>query len=287
MAEDSTTRTDQFESGRAAVTRPEPPTAEYPHVDDRADDAAPPREPADRDREPGDRDREPGDRGREPAERGGRGAAPAMRALFWLVATIGLVMALIFGAQAVGWLPEFKNPFATQTKDRSQPPLLNSIQDLSRYVAAEGNFQVIIDVQQNQKYVPDFLINDRILFVAAGTVDAFVDFGSITQGAITESADRRTVEITLPAPQLGKPNLDPENSRVYAQQRGLLNRIRDAFASDPSRLQEVYRLAEERIAEAAKASGLRQRAEDNTRKMLEGLLRSLGYTSISVKYQAP
>jgi hypothetical protein len=197
------------------------------------------------------------------------------------------VLALVVGAQSIGWLPEFKNPFATQRTDRSQPPLLQSIQDLSRYVAAEGNFQVIIDVQQNQKYVPDFLINDRVLFVAAGTVEAYVDFGSIAQGAISESADRRTVELTLPAPQLGKPNLDPENSKIFAQQRGLLNRVRDAFANDPNRMQEVYKLSEERIAEAAKSSGLAKRAEENTRKMLEGLLRSLGYTSITVKYQAP
>jgi len=267
-----------FGSGRAPVpgesTRPEPPTAEYPNVDGRPDDPEL-------------------DRGARPepvAGPAGPGAGfvnRGMRALFWLVATIGLVMVLIFGAQSVGWLPEFKNPFATQTKDRSQPPLLQSIQDLSRYVAAEGNFQVVIDVQQNQKYIPDFLLNDRILFIAAGTVDAYVEFGNLSQGAIKESDDRRTAEFTLPAPQLGKPNLDPENSRIFAYQRGLVNRVRDAFASDPNRLKEVYKLSEERIAEAAMASGLRQRAEENTRKMLEGLLRSLGYTTVTVRFAAP
>jgi hypothetical protein len=253
-----------YASGRApAPKRPDLATAEYPQVNPSVD-AEPSVVPA------------------RPAfvER-------ALRGVFWLVATIGLVLALVVGAQSIGWLPEFKNPFATERTDRSQPPLLQSIQDLSRYVAAEGNFQVIIDVQQNQKYVPDFLVNDRVLFVAAGTVEAYVDFGAIAQGAIKESEDRRTVEVTLPAPQLGKPNLDPENSKVFAQQRGLLNRVRDAFSNDPNRLQEVYKLSEERIAEAAKSSGLAQRAEENTRKMLEGLLRSLGYTSITVKYEAP
>jgi uncharacterized protein DUF4230 len=58
------------------------------------------------------------------------------------------------------------------------------------------------------------------------------------------------------------------------------------FANDPNRMTEVYALAEEKIAEAAKSSGLGTRAEENTRKMLEGLLRSLGYTTITVKYQA-
>jgi hypothetical protein len=252
-------------------------TAEYPKVSEPVDD--PPAEPAPTQPAP-------------PVESAPTPSRPglptrALRGLFWLLATIGVVLALFVGAQAVGWLPDLRNPFATQKTDRSQPPLLQSIQDLSRYVAAEGNFQVIIDVQNNQKYVPDFLVNDRVLFVAAGTVEAYIDFATIGQNAIVESADRRTVEITLPGPQLGKPNIDPENSRVFARERGLLNRIKDTFADDPNRLQEVYQLAEQRIAEAAVASELGKRAEDNTRKMLEGLLKSLGYTSITVKYQAP
>ena len=262
-------------------TRSDPPTAEYPEVSERVDDERRPLWP---DRDDRDNRDDRGDRAERQAP--DRGAPRFLRGVFWLVATVGLVMALILGAQSVGWLPDFKNPFGTQKEDRSQPPLLQSIQDLSRYVAAEGNFQVIIDVQENRKYIPDFLVNERILFVAAGTVDAYVDFGNIGQGAIKESDDRRTVEVTLPAPQLGKPNLDPENTRVYSEQRGLLNRLKDVFANDPNRVTEVYALAEERIAEAAKSSGLSTRAEENTRKMLEGLLRSLGYTTITVKYQA-
>ncbi|GIJ44446.1 hypothetical protein Val02_13320 [Virgisporangium aliadipatigenens] len=263
-----------YEAGRASV--PEHSTREYPQVTSRDADE---RDDLDA-RERAYRD--------APA-RGDRMGLPtrALRGLFWLVATVGLVLALVVGAQSVGWLPEFKNPFKEQTTDRSQPPLLQSIQDLSRYVAAEGNFQVIIDVQQNQKYVPDFLVNDRVLFVAAGTVDSYVDFGNIGSGALKESADRRSVEVTLPAPQLGKPNLDPARSQVYSRERGLLNRLGDVFKDDPSRMQEVYKLAEERLTAAATESGLRERAQENTTKMLEGLLKSLGYTAVTVKYQAP
>jgi hypothetical protein len=259
------------ESTEAEVRR-DPPTAEYPEVSERDTERIPDKS--------------------ETSERSQPAAAPAgnnrfLRTIFWLIATVGLVMALIVGAQSVGWLPEFKNPFANQKEDRSQPPLLNSIQDLSRYVAAEGNFQVIIDVQENRKYIPDFLVNDRVLFVAAGTVEAYVDFSNIGEGAIKASEDRRTVEVTLPEPQLGKPNLDPENSRVFSQQRGLLNRIQDAFSGDPNKMAEVYKLAEDRIAEAAKASTMGDRAKENTKKMLEGLLRSLGYQVITIAYKAP
>lgn len=215
-----------------------------------------------------------------------RGGGP-MRGLFWLVATVGLVVAIALGARALDVFPNFSNPFGEKTTDRSQPALLLSIQDLSRFVAAEGNFEVIVDVQDNRKYVPDFLLNDRVLFVAAGSVEAYVDFANIGQGAIKESDERRTVEINLPAPELGKPSINNDRSYVYTQQRGLLNRIGDAFSNDPNRLQEVYKLSEEKIAAAANDSQLRQRAQDNTRTMLESMLRSLGYTSITVKFPSP
>jgi hypothetical protein len=216
-----------------------------------------------------------------------RSGGGAMRGLFWFVATIGLVVAIALGAQAFNLLPDFKNPFGEKTTDRTGPVLLKSIQDLSRFVAAEGNFEVIVDVQDNRKYIPDFLLNDRILFVAAGSVEAYVDFANIGQGAIKESDDRRTVEINLPAPELGKPTINNDRSYVYTQQRGLFNRIGDVFSNDPNRLQEVYKLSEEKIAAAAKDSELRQRAERNTRSMLESMLRSLGYTTVTVRFPSP
>src|SRR5262245_33979760 len=146
------------------------------------------------------------------------------RSLFWLVATIGVIAALVFGAKAVDLWPSFSNPFAAKETDRSQPPLLKSIQDLSRFTAAQGNFEVVVDLQRNRRWVPDFLVNERTLFVAAGSVQAYVDFSAIGEGAIVESADGKSVEITLPAPQLEKPSLDLENSYVFAEERGILNR---------------------------------------------------------------
>ena len=215
------------------------------------------------------------------------GPAGRGRGLFWLAGIIGLAIVLVLGVQATGLWPSWRNPFAQQETDRSQPPLLKSIQDLSRYVAAEGNFQVVIDLQKDRKYVPDFLLGERTLFVGAGRVESFVDFGRISEGAVVESADRKTVEIKLPAPQLGEPNLDLANSYVFAEKRGLVNRIGDVFGGDPNRQREVYQLAEERIAAAARDSGLGTRAQENTRKMLEGLLRSLGYEKVTITYLAP
>ena len=83
-------------------------------------------------------------------------------------------------------------PFGVQKTDRSQPTLLLSIQDLSRFEAASGNFQEVIDVQKDRAHIPDILFNDRTLFICVGSVDAYVDFGRIGQGDITDSADHTT-----------------------------------------------------------------------------------------------
>jgi hypothetical protein len=209
------------------------------------------------------------------------------RGLLWAGGILALVVALLVGARAIDILPGFDNPFSDRTTDRSQPVLLQSMRDLSRYVAADGNFQVIVDLQENKDNIPDFLLNKRTLFVGAGTVEAYVDFGALTDGSVKPNADNTAVEVVLPAPQLGTAALDLGRSYVVAEQRGLLNRIGDAFQSSPDQQQRVYQLAQQRITEAAKASGLSDRARINTQKMLEGLLRTLGYTSVTVTYATP
>ncbi|GIJ76098.1 Protein of unknown function [Micromonospora phaseoli] len=211
----------------------------------------------------------------------------AARALLWVLGAAALAVVVLLGVQTTGILPEFRNPFTKEQTDRSQPALLESMQDLSRYVAAEGNFQVVVDLENDRRHVPDWLLNQRTLFVGSGSVEAYVDFGTLAEGAIVQSADGKSVEIKLPSPQLAETNLDLEKSYVFAEERGLLNRVGELINGDPNRQQEVYRLAEDRITAAARESGLAARAEENTRKMLEGLLRSLGFEQVTVTYIAP
>jgi hypothetical protein len=212
---------------------------------------------------------------------------PRWRGLIWLAAIVVVLVAGGFALKAADLLPHWRNPFAEETTDRSQPPLLKSIQDLSRYVAAEGNFQVIVDKQTSRDHVPEFLLNERTLFVGVGSVEAYVDFGAISEGAIVESADGKSVEVKLPAPQLGEVNLDTENSYVFAEERGLANRLGDLIKRDPNQQQQVYQLAEDKIQAAAVDSGLQDRARTNTKTMLEGMLRSLGYETVTITYTAP
>jgi hypothetical protein len=161
------------------------------------------------------------------------------------------------------------------------------MRDLSRYVAADGTFQVIVDLQEDKENIPDFLLNRRTLFVGSGTVEEYVDFSSIAEGALKVNDEDKSVQITLPAPQQSPAALDMERSYVVTEERGLLNRIGDAFRNDPNKQQNVYQEAQQRITAAAQSSGLDQRAKENTQKMLESLLTRLGYTSVTVNWSSP
>lgn len=209
----------------------------------------------------------------------------------WLVRTplaiaAATVIVLVGGfAALVALLPQVSNPFEEREIDRSQPVLLQSIQDLSRYEAAAGNFQVVIDLEKDVRFLPSWVRGERTLFVAAGTVNAYVDFSAIDDGTIQISGE--AAQITLPAPALDRTNLDSERSYVFAQERGLLNRIESLFSDNPGEQRELYVLAEQKIQAVAQESGIIARAEQNTRSMLVGMLRPLGYTSVTVTFEQP
>jgi hypothetical protein len=209
------------------------------------------------------------------------------RRLLVFIGVLGILVAAVFGLKAVNLFPTLRNPFATETTDKSGPVLLESIQDLSRYVAAEGNFQVIVDLQENKRFVPDLIFNQHTLFIGVGSVDAYVDFAGISDGAIVISPDGSSVEINLPAPVLEKPSLNTDESRVYAEERGLVNVIGDLVGNDPNKQQQLYQLAESKISEAAQQSELAERAEKNTRAMLESMLHQLGYERVTVTFTRP
>lgn len=211
-------------------------------------------------------------------------APPEPRRRRWWPLAALLVLVVLLGAGArLTWTWPGPSP---DPIDRGGPALLRTLHDLGRYPAASGDFQVIVDLEKDAPFLPDAIKGTRTLFVGAGSVDAYVDFAGLAGDAVTVSPDRTEVTVRLPRAQLEQPNLDHERSYTYHQQRGLLDRVQDFLSSTPDGQQELYTLAEKKIAEAALASDLRARAEQNTEAMLEGLLGSLGFAKVTVEYAA-
>jgi hypothetical protein len=210
-----------------------------------------------------------------------------------LIAALVVAVLVISGAVAIkvttGALQNL-NPFKNgvvqnRTIDRSSPAVLKAITDLGDFRAASGYYQLVVDVEKDVHPVPSFLAGQRVLFIAAGTVEVGVDLRSLGDGAIQVNKDRTSATITLPEPTLSQPNLDLANSYVYSQQRGLFDRIKDAVGTNATDEKQLYSLASQKLAAAAqKSNELRTRGETNTRTMLEGLLRSLGFTSVTIRF---
>ncbi|RLK54938.1 DUF4230 domain-containing protein [Actinokineospora cianjurensis] len=198
----------------------------------------------------------------------------------WIGSVAVIVLVVAAGAVGIGAAGWFKP--GTDTVDRSQPAVLQAVRDLSEYHAAAGDYQVVVDIEKDVKYVPAEIAGERTLFVAAGSVDAFVDFRGLADNALTVDQQAKTVQLRLPKAQLSKPNLDNERSYLYRQDRGLFDQL-SALVSAPQDQREFYVAAEQRISEAAQKSGLTQRAEKNTLAMLTGMFTALGYRVVQAQ----
>ena len=215
---------------------------------------------------------------------------PGRRWPLRLVAGIVLVLVVALAVSGLSGLrlwPSFLNPFATRQVDRSQPVLLEAIEDLEVFKAATGNFQVVVDLEESSRGIPLIIKGQRTLFVAGGSVDAEVDFSTLDEGAIKVSGDGKRADITLPKARLTQARVDPEQSRVISRDRGLIDRLGSVLSDNPTSERELYQLAAAKMQTAASQSDLQERAEQNTRAMLQSMLGSLGYSEVTVTFRDP
>ena len=201
-----------------------------------------------------------------------------------VVIAAGVIIAL-FVVGAVDLFDFLPNPFKSESVDRSQPALLERLSDLSEYRAASAELQVLIDVEEDIRFLPSFVAGQRVTFLAGGSVDGAVDFGGLGDDAVEIDGD--TVTITLPAAEIVDVDVDPDRSYVVNRDRGILDRIGGIFSDNPTGEQELYQLAEDKLLAAAGESALVSRAERNTEKMLTTLLGSLGFESVTIVFEAP
>jgi hypothetical protein len=197
---------------------------------------------------------------------------------------VAAVVVLVVVLSAVHLLPQLRNPFAQTTTVRSQPVILKSITELSRYEAASGSFEVVVDLTKRTSLLPSFLAGSETLFIGQGTDIAYIDFSQLKSQAITMSANRTAVTLALPKARLEPAVLNVSESYVYAEQQGLFNRIGNFFSGNPNSQQQVYEAAQAKIETAAQQSPLLAQAQKNTEAMLNGMLTSLGFQHVTVTF---
>jgi hypothetical protein len=201
-----------------------------------------------------------------------------------LAAVVVAAAVLLLVLSVVHVLPTLRNPFTETTTERNGPVVLKSITELSRYEAASGSFQVVVDLTRSTSFLPSFIAGSQTLFVGDGTDIAYVDFSGLKGPDLRVSRNRTAVTVTLPQPQLEPAVLNTRQSYVFAQQQGLVNRLDNFFGGNPNSQQAVYIDAQRHIEAAARRSRLLPDARQNTQAMLTGMLGALGFRHITLKW---
>jgi hypothetical protein len=201
-----------------------------------------------------------------------------------LAAVVVAVAVLLLVLSVVHVLPKLRNPFTETTTERDSPVVLKSITALSRYEAASGSYQVVVDLTKRTSFLPSFLAGSQTLFIGDGTDIAFVDFSGLKGSALHVAPNRTAVTVTLPQPRLEPAVLNVRQSYVYAQQQGLADRVASFFGGNPNSQQAVYEAAQHRIQLAAQRGPLIADARKNTSAMLTSMLSALGFRHVTVRF---
>lgn len=202
-----------------------------------------------------------------------------------VTAAIVGVLALALVASFVG-LPWFGNPFGSETVVRDHAAVLDSLEEIAELHAATGSFQVVVDVEKRTRFIPGVLKGERTTFLAQGAVDAYVDLGGLDEDSVIVAEDG-SVTVILPPARLGDPVIDHDASSVLDRDRGLLDRVGGVFSDAPTSERALYLEAEQRLAEAAAESDLKETGEAKAAATVEALLRAAGVTDVRVIVAQP
>lgn len=146
--------------------------------------------------------------------------------------------------------------------------IVHEIRSLARLETIKFSLEKIITAEIHQG-VFDWLIGDRLIFVAHGEVIAGIDLNKLDPEDLEVKG--RVLYVTLPEAEIFITALDNEQSYVYDRDTGL-------FTHGEVNLEtEARRAAEQEIERSALEDGILDLAEKNAISFLDRLFRDLGY----------
>lgn len=152
--------------------------------------------------------------------------------------------------------------------------LLTRVEQIGKIELVQYNFQEVTEVKKisdiidfklfKYKPVPDA----KAVLISQGSATGCIDLRKLNAQRFYEDND--TLYIILPDPELCNFKLDLEKSRMYDLQIDYIN------ADDKkSFVQELYRVAETQIREAALNSGILEQTKDNAQLILKPMLENI------------
>lgn len=172
----------------------------------------------------------------------------------------------------------FPPPSSTVLLVRDAPNVVLAVRELRRLETAEAHIERVIDLKSKQSHLFGLVQSeDAVLLVASGQVTAGIDLGELTEGSVVVDTTKMSAKVTLPKAKIFSSRLDNTRTYVHSRSTDLLAR------RDESLETEARKAAEQEMLKAATDTGLIDRAQESGRRTVEGLVRSLGYTSVVVE----
>lgn len=142
------------------------------------------------------------------------------------------------------------------------------LENVGELVTQTAHLTIVQDSKENRKLFNAFEIpftESRQIFSYDIDVDASVDFAKITY---TINKDKNEIVVKLPHSKIYKATLKTDSLKVYLDQESLFSRI------DLTEHNEAIKTMEEQGIKDAEANGILNAADENTKKLIDGVIKS-------------
>ena len=175
-------------------------------------------------------------------------------------------------------------PTATPTETPSPTPtpivVITHVNALGRLETTEYAMQTVVDLGNDPENLWEKIVgSDKLMLIAEGEVVAGFDFAKMNPNDI--EVEGTTVKIVLPAPEILYSRIDNDKTYVYERTTGLL------VSPDITLETRARRTAESSLVDWAIERDIFEQAEKDGRLQMENLLRSLGFTDITIEVGEP
>jgi len=160
----------------------------------------------------------------------------------------------------------------TTHTDLTQPTVVDRIQKLQRLETVVYTMDKIVTGEKQSAIWPDFLAGDKLLLMVHGEVIAGIDFAALKPADVQLTG--KSVRVRIPPAQVLVTRLDSTKTRVYSRQTGLLVPV------DPNLESQVRDAAERELQRSALADGILQKAQENARATISGLMQGMGFQEV-------
>lgn len=214
-----------------------------------------------------------------------------MRTLRWIWRTAVLVGLVVLGVllvttvqdavnQQLQPVQEMTSNLSTQAARVLNPTptilpdpvtIIREVRTLARLETIKFSLEKIITAEIGQGAF-DWLLGDRLIFVAHGEVIAGVDLNKLQAEDL--EVKNGVLYVRLPEAEIFVTSLDNQQSYVYDREKGLLNKGEVDLET------KARQTAEREIEESALEDGILELAAQNAESYLDRLFRNLGFPEV-------